>query len=940
MTKWYRVAPPHEDIRAGDFDESVFAAKLGDVVDGSAPPDYSDPYAFYKKTYLTAGLEKLLERIYSKLDNGRGPGVVQLQTPFGGGKTHALILAYHYLAHGERIEELLPDDVGLLTPNIATIVGTDVNPSTGFRDGNIHRRTLWGEIVYQLGGGQAYTSIQKNDEDRVSPGRKALQEVLEPLQPFTILLDELLEYVVRARGLDYAGRGAEDADAVKVGTTTLGAQTLSFFQELTEAVSNIEHGMLIATLPSSEQEDFGEAEQGNLAKIEKIFGRLEAIYTPVQGREVYSIIRRRLFERPDEGKVREIVDRYISTYQNHKNALPGKATSVEMREKMELAYPFHPDIIDILYEKWSTFSSFQRTRGALRLLARVAEDLFEREEAIDLILPGDINLNQPAIRQEFLRHVGNEYEGVIGSDIAGSNAKAMQLDQENHAWDHLAQRNATAIFLHSFAADDSDRGIQPPYIKLDVARPDTTFPLVTEVLQQMKQDLWYLNTRGEQEYYFSNVPNLNRMVIDKKSQVQSRAVRKELKRRIENELGTKLDCYLWPRDGDAIPDTQSLKLVVLDPAESYTDTQLRHWVEKSGQSYRAYKNTIFFAKPDPDRYARFQDAIKQYLALQDILDGIEQGEHPALEAKTDEVRKRRDALQDDFSIKVRELYQQALVPVLNGSSLEKIDFGRPPVGSENLDSWFRKKLSGTQHGKILAGPPSPTFIQNKFLSNSDTIAIQAVLEQFYKNPNLPALDTPTLIAEAIVNGVREGQYGLAQMIDEEVKPASVRINEVLSPTQVPFQEEGWVLVTDEKASELQARVTPAPNDRTTDAGRYRNASSTGRTSSTEPASSSTESSSADSTADASPSDTSESTASAQEETVHTLSLRASGLPSGKIYDLNQGVLKPLTAKAGAFEFTIEFEVSSEDGIPTKTIEQTVIETLRQLGATIERKEME
>lgn len=931
MTKWYRVAPPHEDIRAGDFDESVFAAKLGDVVDGSAPPDYSDPYAFYKKTYLTAGLEKLLERIYSKLAEGRGPGVVQLQTPFGGGKTHALILAYHYLAHGERIEELLPDSVGLLTPNIASIVGTDVNPTQGFRDGDVHRKTLWGEIAYQLGGKQAYTTLQENDDTRISPGRTDIQAMLEPLQPFAILLDEVLEYVVRARGIE-------------IGDSTLGAQTLSFFQELTEAVSNIEHGMLIATLPSSEQEDFGEAEQGNLAKIEKIFGRLEAIYTPVQGREVYSIIRRRLFERPDDGKVREVVDRYISTYQNHKNALPGKATSVEMREKMELAYPFHPDIIDILYEKWSTFASFQRTRGALRLLARVAEDLFEREKAIDLILPGDINLNQPAIRQEFLRHIGNEYEGVVGSDIAGSNAKAMQLDQENHGWDHLAQRNATAIFLHSFAADDSDRGIQPSYIKLDVARPDTTFPLVTEVLQQMKQDLWYLNTRGEQEYYFSNVPNLNRMVIDKKSQVQSRAVRKELKRRIDRELGTKLDCYLWPRDGDAIPDTQSLKLVVLDPAESYTDTQLHRWVEKSGQSYRAYKNTIFFATPDPDRYVRFQDAIKQYLALQDILDGIEHGEHPALEAKTDEVRKRRDALQDDFSIKVRELYQQALVPVLNGNNLEKIDFGQPPVGSENLDSWFRKKLSGSLHGKILASPPSPNLIRAKFLTNSDTIAIQDVLEQFYKNPNLPALDTPDLIAEAIVNGVREGRYGLARMADDGVQPESVRINESLSVTQVSFQEEGWVLVTDEKATELQARVDPSSSNGEADSGAPRTTSSAGRPSSS-PRDSATRQASSRSTAAASSSDTVSSDASGtdtstQEETVHTLSLRASEIPSGKIYELNQGVFKPLTAEAGAFEFTIEFEVSSADGIPTKTIEQTVIETLRQLGATIERKEVE
>ncbi len=151
-----------------------------------------------------------------------------------------------------------------------------------------------------------------------------------------------------------------------------------------------------------------------------------------------------------------------------------------------------------------------------------------------------------------------------------------------------------------------------------------------------------------------------------------------------------------------------------------------------------------------------------------------------------------------------------------------------------------------------------------------------------------------------------------------------------------------MLVIDEKASELQARVEPSPNDRTTDAGESRTASGTGRTasSSSKPASSSVKSSSSNSTAEASLSDGSESAATTQEETVHTLSPQVSGLPSGKIYDMNQGVLKPLTAKAGAFEFTIEFEVSSDDGIPTKTIEQNVIETLRQLGTAIGREEVE
>jgi hypothetical protein len=920
-SKWYSIAPPHDDIKQGDFDESVFAAKLGEVVRGGAPADYNDPYAFFQKTYLTKGLENLLQSVYRKLETGKGPGVVELQTPFGGGKTHALILVYHYLKNGDRVEEELPDGVGLLSPNISAIVGTDVNPSEGFRSGDLVRHTLWGQIAYQLGGKQAYSAIASNDKNRISPGVNDLRDMLEPLQPFVILLDEVLEYVVRARGI-----GIEDS--------TLGTQTRSFLQELTEAVSSLDRGLLIATLPSSEQEDFGESEQQNLAKMEKIFGRLEAIYTPVEGEEIYSIIRRRLFERPDEAEVRSVVDEYVQMYQKNKNDLPGKVTSGDFRRKMELSYPFHPEVIDILYEKWSTFSSFQRTRGALRLLARVVEDLHQREEAIDLILPGDINLGESSIREEFLRHLGNEYEGVIASDIAGDNAKSQRLDRENKTWNGLAQRNATSIFLHSFAADQGEQGIELPHIRLDVTRPDTTIALVANVLHEQRQELWYLNTRGDQDYFFSNVPNLNRVVIDKKGQVQRAAVRKELKTRIESELGDKLRPYLWPSSGDEIPDNQDIKLAILDPDEHYDDRELRQWIDKKGQSYRTYKNTLIFAVPDEDRHVRFENKIKDYLALQEISDGIDRGDYTALEEQKDEVERRIQNLTDDFPRKVREMYQVAKVPVMNGKSLEEIDFGQPAVGRENLDTWFRRKLTSQMHGKILGRPPSANLIRSKFFSNGDEIALSDILEQFYRNPGLPALDDPELIAESIANGVQDGSFGLAREENEDLVPASVKINQPLSATQVNFHEEGWVLVTASKAEDLKKEARPEstqPGEADTEDSDGEPVPSGGSQPTTP---------GEDDTPLDTGSEPGESPTESEEETIQELSFRISGVPTGKLHDLHRGVLRPLIREAGEFEFTIEFELKSQDGIPEKTIEEQVMETLQQLEVEVELKDVD
>jgi predicted AAA+ superfamily ATPase len=917
MQNWFDIITPHEDIRKGHFDEAVFAAKLGDVTSGEAPPDYNDPYAFYKKTYITSGLENLLQRVSEKLSGGKGPGVVQLQTPFGGGKTHALILTYHYLTSGERVEGLLPDGVEQQSPHLATIVGTDANASEGFETDGVQRHTLWGELAYQLGGEDALGKIEANDQNRTSPGRKSLRDVLEPLQPFCILLDEALEYVVRARG-------------VEVGDTTLGAQTLSFFQELTEAVSSLPRGLMIATLPSGENEDFSDDKARNLGKIQQIFGRLEAIYTPVQGEEVYSIIRRRLFEAPDDqDDVREIIDQYVRRYGQHKDELPAKVREGDYRRKMERAYPFHPEVIDILYEKWGTFASFQRTRGALRLLAHVVADLYERESNIDLILPGDVSLERPAIRREFLRHIGETYEGVIGSDIAGSSAKSQVLDRANREWKHLAERNATGVFLHSFSADSTQRGITLPHIKLGVLRSGTIPSLVFEVLSKQAGELWYLNQKGDR-YYFSDVPNLNRMVIDKKGMVQPRAVRDELETLLKREFGSKLRCYLWPSASDEIPDNRNLKLAVIDPENQPSDRQLKQWVERRNGGFRAYQNTLFFALPDRDRFSRVAEELKEFLALQEIEGEIENDDRSGMKQKRNEVKRRLKKLREDFPLRMRELYRTAAVPGAEGD-LEMIDLGQPAVGRENLDSWYYTELADQTRGKILKRAPSARLLQAKFLASSDAVPLSAVQEQFYKDSGLPALADTELLAEAVSDGVRSGSFGIAREEDGEFDPSSLRFEENIGATTIPF-EEGAMLITGERAHALREKqkssVQPGPGQ-----------GQTPTTASPPDAEGEEEKPETEGLEDDGQTEIG-TTATTDEETVERFHIRASGLSPAHLIDLSRGVFSPLSQEVGDLTFTIEVDVSSEDGLSKKMIEQQVMETLQQLGATVERREEE
>ncbi|MBN1306185.1 MAG: ATP-binding protein [Anaerolineales bacterium] len=899
MKTWYEIIPPHEDIRNGDFDESIFAADLGDVVSGDAKQDYKDPYLFYKKTYLTQGLKSLLQRVHTTITTDKGSSVVQIQTPFGGGKTHALVAIYHYIKNGKEVKELLPTGLDLIDPNVAVIAGNHWNPVEGNTTDGITRLTFWGEIGYQIAGVEGYEFFRQNDEARVSPGKKKIREFLEAHQPFVLLFDEILEYINRAR------------DVRKQVEESLGTQTFSFFQELTEAVSTLPNGMLVVTLPSSIIEDFGDVEEEALAKLGKIFGRVESIETPVQGEEIYAVIRRRLFEVENLKKteMREVVHSYFQTYKQYRDDLPVKARDVNYRDRMEMAYPFHPDLIDIMNEKWGTYSTFQRTRGVLRLLANIVEDLYKREKPIDLILPGDINMGFPGIREEFLKHIGKEYESVLSSDVSGHDAKSQALDVANKSWHHLAESISTSIFYHSFAADDSEKGINLSFIRLAVLRSDTIPALVTDILQRLSNSLWYLNSRGD-AYYFSKIPNLNRMILDKK-ELFSESFEEEMQERIKKELGSKFRTYLWPTTSEEVPDNQELKLVLLPPNDS--GEEISSWIEYKGKNYRHNKNTLFFAIADTAQFASLREEVKTYLALREIEEEIKSGESSNLETKSGEVQKRKHKIEKDFSYNIRRMYHMVQV------GDRKIDLGNPTTGAEALGNWYWRELTSDAYGVIVPQLHYKVLV-NKFMENVDQLSTVALLDQFYKEPSLPSLAEQEVITRAIQLGVKEGAFGLVETKDGQIVLKSLKFREDIPLALIAFMED-YLLISEAKSEKLLVEKEKLEKG-TGFGGDF----------------------GSDDGDDELPPEIQPEPPSIPEtpgeKRYKRVKLRVENIPASKIADVNRGVLLPISSVQGDFEFTLEIDVSNDEGITQSTIDNRIKETIKQIGAQIVDEELE
>ncbi len=201
LKPWREVVTPHKDVASGRYQQAEFAADLWQVHLGEGTDEYKNPVEFFRRTYLTESLRGMLVGAVQRLSGKGADPVVQLQTNFGGGKTHSMLALYH-LFSGIAPTELAGIDsvmtqagaTKLPTAKRVVLVGNKIspgNPSTK-PDGTVVR-TLWGELAWQLGGKKAFARIQADDEKATSPG-DVLRELFVEYGPCLILIDEWVAY--------------------------------------------------------------------------------------------------------------------------------------------------------------------------------------------------------------------------------------------------------------------------------------------------------------------------------------------------------------------------------------------------------------------------------------------------------------------------------------------------------------------------------------------------------------------------------------------------------------------------------------------------------------------------------------------------------------------------------------------------------------------------
>jgi len=773
---WFRVVQPHFDIRQGLLDESVFAANLAEVALGNGREIYKDAATFFSKTFFTAGLKTVAKTVIKGL-NGKEDAenrVISLQTGFGGGKTHTLISLFHLAKWGKQASQSESAKSLIAytgapefdTANIAVFTNTTNDPANGRTtpDG-IQIQTLWGELAWQLGGAEAYELVRKNDEGLIAPGG-IFRKVLESCQPALILLDELADYCVKA-------------SARKAGNSSLADQTISFMQELTQAVSEVNQCVVVITLPASVQEVGNTPEaQSVLNQLQKRVSRVGADTQPVADEEIYEVIRCRLFEGVGDAAVIEAcATKYMEWYQKHKTELPGNATKAEYKQKILKAYPFHPELIDVFRVRWASHHDFQRTRGALRLLAAIVSDLWKRQQSLPgtnlLIHSGEVNFaNLDALSGQLKRLYGNGYDAVITADVAGSSSNAFKIDGNNPEYKQhdLTQSIAAVILMNSFGSDGANKGISVPEIKLQLLEPaGFNHNSVNGALDKLEAEAYYLyyaqtGSQGKR-YWFHTKPNINILINQAKADIKSLDIEADILKRLQERARNVGQFNVLVNPSEDIPEQQKPTLVILHPryqanlekVNGDTRPLIERYATKKGNSERIYRNTMLFLVCSEMGYNGLETLTREYLACQKI--SLEYSSQLEREQK-EEIKKRIDDASRLAETKLVAAYSIVLKhSVKNGIRVLPLKQFR-----ESLDAQIGINIMAAlkEEEWLLESVGLNTLRNNNLLPTpTQSLKVKEVYEAFLRFDDKPMITNQEAVANSLLRYCHDGAFCIA-----------------------------------------------------------------------------------------------------------------------------------------------------------------------------------
>ena len=784
LKPWREIAEPHSDVREGKFQQAEFAADLSRVHARTANEEYQNPVLFFQRTFITEGMRLLLDSVVKRLAGKGGDPVIQLQTAFGGGKTHTMLAVYHLAKGAAPASELqgvppILDAAGvteLPKARIAVLDGVDLLSLASkprIHDG-CTVRTLWGELAWQLGGEASYEFVKEADLTGTAPGKKELADMLAASAPCVILMDELVRYVSQFEEGKTLSGGTYDTQ-------------LSFVQALTEALKAVPTAVLLASLPFSDREAGSQQGVKALRALEHYFGRVQALWKPVATEEAFEIVRRRLFTNINDKLAMESVCRAFADYYiAHREDFPQETQDSKYFERLVHAYPIHPEVFDRLYEDWSTLDNFQRTRGVLKLMAKVIHRLWKDGNNDPLIMPGSVPLMDADTRNEAIYYLPQGWDPVIERDVDGERSETWEIENKDTRFGSVqaCRRTARTIFLGSaphsvqIASNQLVRGLELERVLLGVAQPGQQVNLYKDALRRLSDRLHYLN-HANNRFWLDTRPNLRREMEERKRRFQDKEdVFPTIRERVQRSFASGVfgGIHIFTGSGD-VPDDWALRLVVLPPDAAFSKSGQSLAVErateilkKRGDQPRFKQNRLIFVAADYDSVSRLKDHVRSYLAWRSIVGDYKDNRIVLDNLMAKQAQASLEQAEETVRRMIRETYKWLLAPVQEarpGKGLSEVMWEHFPLnpGAQNWSQEIERVLKENELLITEWAPIHLAKVLKDWFWKDDVKDVPAltVWQQSCQQLYLPRLKDDTVFQNTMAAGAESREFfGFAQ----------------------------------------------------------------------------------------------------------------------------------------------------------------------------------
>lgn len=800
MTKTHRPRPWHqvvrlkEELRTGELALAEFAADLHEVAlaEGRRPV-YEDPAKFFALTYPTHALRELVKDVAARLAGRSDKAVRQLELTYGGGKTHTLITLCH----------LFRDPAGL--PDLAAVqefrehVGTDLPAAftatlcfdkidaergiEGVRGPDGETRTLrhpWSVLAFQLAGADGLRAIHGDgldDERETPPAEPLLAGLLEVPRrrglATLVLVDEVLMYAREKAGLDAVWRG----------------RIVDFFQYLTQAVGRVDTAAMVASILATDpHKQRGELGSRLTSELSDVFRRQrEEGVQPVQKEDVPVVLRRRFFE-PDDvrsldgfrphviGIVRDLAKLEETTAKNRSAA----------EERFLASFPFHPDLTDIFYSRWTQLEGFQRTRGILRTLATALREA-ERWDTAPLIGPSAL-LTEPGKRgiSEAVRELSGvaTSESTAGGRTDWSTLLEAELDKARQIQDELpalgqgreAEQAVVTVFLHSQPI--GRKAYTPELLRMAGTAASDGIEL-EKGLRRWREISWFLDDEDAdldppdakpalpRSWRLGNRPNLRQMHDEA---CQQRVSQEMVDERLRDEVrGTRAltdgaraagaTVHLLPASPRDVGDDGSFRYVILgaDAASESgkpSNAAKRVLEETTGPDRpRVHRNAVVLAVPSRDGLEAARAAVRALLGWEDVSGQLDA--HKVDPFQAERLRRRLKEARE----RVPEIVRQAYAVVVTVNEHNDVQAFKLAAGPGPLfpaiknDERARIKETAVDAETLLPDGP-----YDLWRDDDDARRVTDLVGAFARYPRLPKLLHANVLLDTVLQGVERGLF--------------------------------------------------------------------------------------------------------------------------------------------------------------------------------------